>query len=243
VVRGFYTLGSGMLTQNRVLDTISNNIANINTPGFKKEKVTSSTFGEMVVSRLDSKRTPLSGVSMISSADASYTIFSEGQMKETGRPLDFAIKGQGFFAVQTDNGIFYTRNGSFNIDQEGYLTLAGKGRVMGQNGPVYLGTDSVESDGSGNLSVGGDYIDSLAVYDFDDYLGISAAGEGLFEGQNAFLLDNPEIAWETVEGSNIDASEQMSDAILAQRSLQSCSQVLKMYDQVLDKATSEIAKV
>ncbi|MDD4571908.1 MAG: flagellar hook-basal body complex protein [Clostridia bacterium] len=242
--RGFYTLSSGILTQNRVLDTVTNNIANVNTPGFKKNKVVSTSFGEMYISRIDAQNTKLNKVSIINTAAESSTIHTQGIIKHTGRTLDFAVQGQGFFAVQTDNGNVYTRNGSFNVDAEGYLVLKDVGRVMGTNGPIYAGTDDITADSLGNIYVEGESINnSIAVYDFADYGRLETVGEGVYRANNPVWLTNAQVLWESIEGSNVDAASEMAASISAQRSLQSCSQALKMYDQILNKAATDIAKL
>ncbi|QEY34325.1 flagellar hook-basal body protein [Caproiciproducens galactitolivorans] len=243
--RGFYSLASGMLTQSRVLTGISNNLANIETPGYKKKLVTTSTFGNLMINRLDTQRTELGSVSLITVADKTNTIHTEGVLKNTNRALDFAIKGDGFFAVQGTNGTVYTRNGSFNVDSEGYLTLNNVGRVLGANGPIRVGTDQIEADEQGNLFANGRNVGRIAVYNFADYTALQAAGEGMFSytGGAPALMQNPSILWKTVEGSNVNAAEEMTRAISAQRNLQNCSQALKMYDQVLTNSVTNIAKI
>ncbi len=247
MVRGFYTLGSGILTQSRKLSGISNNIANVETPGYKKQDVSSTTFGDILISRIDSHSvTPIGKLGAISTVDKTNVIHSEGSLNNTGRNQDFAIKGEGFFAVQGQNntGLYYTRNGSFNVDAQGYLTLNGVGRVVGNNGPIRVGTDSFTSDGQGNIYVNGSIVDKIAVYNFADYNNLKLAPNGLFTAAaGATQEQNPQILWKTLEGSNVDTAEEMTDAISAQRTLQSCSESLKMYDQVLQKAVTDIAKI
>jgi len=243
--RGFYTLGSGMLTQSRILTGISNNLANIATPGYKKKEVSATTFGKMVINRVDTQNTPIGSMNLATVADKMDTIHSQGTLKDTQRTLDFAIKGEGFFAVQGTNGTVYTRNGSFNVDQGGYLALDGVGRVMGQNGPIHIGTDQFTADAQGNLSVNGQTVDKIAIYNFTDYNNLQTAGEGMFTstGGAPTLMQEPSLMWKTIEGSNVDAAEEMTNALSVQRNLQSCSQAIKMYDQIMAKAVTDIAKI
>jgi flagellar basal-body rod protein FlgF len=244
MVRGFYMLGSGMLTQNSILSGISNNLANVNTPGYKKKEVSSTTFGKLVINRVDSQRTPIGTLNMINTADKTNVIHSEGTLKNTDRTLDFAIKGEGFFAVQGQNGVEYTRDGSFNVDQEGYLVLNNQGRVLGNNGPIKIGTDNFTADAQGNLSVDGQTIDKIAVYNFADYNDLKISDTGMFLSTGgATLMTDPDIVWKTVEGSNVDAAKEMTNALATQRNLQSCTQAVKMYDQVLQKAVTDIGKI
>lgn len=243
--RGFYALGSGMLTQSRVLTGISNNLANVETPGYKKKDVSVTTFGKMVINRVDTQKTPIGSMNLITVANEMNTIHSQGTLKDTQRTLDFAIKGEGFYAVQGTNGTVYTRNGSFNVDQDGYLTLNDVGRVMGQNGPIQIGTDQFTADEQGNLIVNGQVVDKIAVYNFADYKNLQTAGEGMFTstGGAPTLMVEPSIMWKTIEGSNVDSAEEMTDALSAQRNLQTCSQAIKMYDEIMSKAATDIAKI
>lgn len=246
MVRGFYALGSGMLTQSRKLTAVSNNLSNVQTAGYKRNVVTSSTFGNLMIHRLNSQGdVPIGEMSMITAADKTSVIHSQGSLKETGRTLDFAIEGEGFFAVQTDNGLVYTRNGSFNVDEQGYLVSTDLGgRVMGQNGPVRVGTDQFEADARGNLSVNGNPVGSIAVYQFADYNNLKSAGQGSFTAtQGAQQMQNPQLMWKYTEGSNVDAAQEMTDALSMQRGLQTCSQALKMYDQILSRTVTEIGKI
>lgn len=245
MTRGFYTLGSSLITQNRMLSAISNNIANVKTPGFKKTTILTKTFDEMMLNRIDENKTPLGNVSMFRTADISSTVHSQGSVEQTERALDFSITGEGFFAVQTQGGnTVYTRSGSFNVDNEGYLTAPGIGRILGENGPIRLGTDQVTADEKGNIyNDKGKAIGKLALYDFADYNNLQTVGTGLFSGGNATRVQNPTIMWKSVEGSNVNIGEELSSSIATQRVLQSVSQAIKMYDTTMASAVSQIARI
>ena len=213
-------LGSGLITQSRKLTAISNNIANAETNGYKKQKVSTTTFGEMVISRLDSQSsTPIGSLSLATIADKTNVIHSEGTLKSTDRALDFAIVGEGFFAVRGNNGVRYTRNGSFNVDEEGYLILNNEGRVLGADGnPIRVGTDQIQADEAGNLMVNGTTVGTLGVYNFADYNNLKLADNGMYTATGgAVLLQNPNISWKKLEGSNVDPAEEMTNALAAQR--------------------------
>lgn len=244
MVRGFYTLGSDILTQSRVLNTISNNMANVETNGFKKSRVMEKTFGSMVIERVGrNNRTQIGSATLMNTADEAVTNYSQGNLTQTGRKLDFAIGGDGFFAVQGDNGTVYTRNGSFNVDADGYLVLKGQGRVLGSDGaPIRPGTDDISSDGQGRLSVDGNGIGTLAVYRFPDNAALTTVGEGMFQGDGANLEAAPLVMWKSLEGSNVNMTEELTNALSSQRQLQTSSQALKMYDRVLDQAV-DISKL
>jgi flagellar basal-body rod protein FlgF len=250
MLKGFYNLASGMITQSRVLNTIGNNLANISTPGFKSDRLISSTFRNMLLMRTGNKNksnpTPLGESSMIRSAVKTYTSYEQGVFKETGRVFDFAIADGGFFRIQTGEGEVLTRNGSFTLDDEGYLYLQHVGRVMGEDGPIILGTDEFTVDFSGGIYTQNGFAGRLALIDFYDYDLLTKTGEGMFQNndaQNVYNAYEGTIMWKTLEGSNVDTIQEMSAMMSSQRSLQSCSQVIKMYDELLGKAVSEIGRV
>ena len=171
------------------------------------------------------------------------TIHSQGTLEQTGRSTDFAIMGAGFFAVENNGQIFYTRNGSFNIDMEGYLVLEGAGRVQGEYGEIYVGTDDFEFS-NGGIVVDAEEVDSIAVYDFLDYNNLNKTGEGLYtSAEEPEILDYPEIVNNTIERSNVDVTKEMTDMMSSQRALQTAAQAFKIYDMVQDKAVSEIGKI
>ena len=172
--KGFYNLTSGMLTQGKNLDVISNNMTNVATAGFKTDRYTFSTFQEVMwkrVGNMDRKYTDLGEQSWITAQSRLYTDYEQGGLEETGQPLDFAIEGDGFFALETPNGErVYTRNGNFSLDDEGYLWLSSYGRVLNANGePMRLITDRITADDDGNLfTENGGYLGRIGVFRFED---------------------------------------------------------------------------
>ena len=132
--KGFYQLTSGMLSQGRRLDVVSHNMTNISTAGYKADRYTDSTFQEVMISRVGNKNkavsTEMGEETYILAPSELVTDFTQGSMEETTLPLDFAIQGEGFFAIQMEDGVAYTRAGSFTLDTEGYLCLSELGRVL-----------------------------------------------------------------------------------------------------------------
>ena len=155
--QGFYNLASGMLTQSRNLNTISNNMVNIQTPGYKNETMVSSTFKEEMLYRTGqySKENPtqLATVSKIKTAKQVYTNYDQGGLEQTDGIYDFALNGNGFFCIQTSQGIRYTRNGSFSVDKDGYLVLNQAGRVLNKEGqPVQIKNENFTVDSKGHIT-------------------------------------------------------------------------------------------
>ena len=133
VFKGFYNLTSGMLTQQRNLNVVANNLTNISTAGFKSSKYTSSTFDDVMYTRVGNKiknYQDIGRLSYIRATSQIYTDYTQGVMEPTGISLDFGIEGRGFFALQRQDGsVVYTRAGSFSLDNDGYLWFDNYGRV------------------------------------------------------------------------------------------------------------------
>ena len=251
MTKGFYNLTSGMLSQSRRLDVVANNMTNLATPGYKAERYTDSTFEEVLYSRIGNKDKSGAQVigeqSYILAPDQLYVNFDQGIPEETGLNLDFAIVGDGFFAIQTENGVEYTRSGSFTLDGEGFLCLASQGRVLGMDGqPIQLTTDLIRADGEGRIHTqdGNYYLGQLGVFTFADNGQLVKNTSGLFGpgGQQA-VPTAAEVQWRWVENSNVDMIQEMSNMMTAERALQSAAQVLQLYNELLTRATGEIARM
>ncbi|WP_206459602.1 flagellar hook-basal body protein [Anaerovorax sp. IOR16] len=251
MLKGFYTLTSGMMTQQHRLDTISNNMVNVSTPGYKKDTLTSTTFREELTSRtgsMDKSNTKaLSNTSTIRVPDEIVTNHEQGMFDVTGNAFDFAIAGPGFFQINTLNGPRYTRNGSFTLDNEGFLSLQPIGRVTGEKGEILLESDKFMVDSTGLITLeDGTVVDRIQCVDFQDYNQLVKSGEGVFlNNNNANILPNQKslIKWKSLERSNVIAMEEMIDMMSSQRALQSGSQILKIYDQIIQKAVNDIGRV
>lgn len=262
--QGFYNLTSGMLTQNRNLNVISNNMVNIQTPGYKRDKMVSTTFQEEMLYRTGKRYKenpePLATTSKIRAADRTYVSYEQGGFEETDGIFDFALSGEGFFVVNTPIGTAYTRNGSFRVDDEGYLSLNSVGRVLGTDGqPIQIDNENFTVSSQGVLRVietSGDgeedgevettvrELGTLRIVDFEDYEQLHKEDYGVYTtNQAAREVENPSVLWKMLERSNVDMMEEMTSMITAQRALQSAAQVLKMYDQVMSKAASDVGRL
>lgn len=253
MTKGFYNLTSGILSQTRRLDVIGNNMTNLSTPGYKAETYTDRTFEEVLISRVGNKDKSGAAVigteSYILAPDQLYVNQTQGAMRETGMPLDFAIQGDGFFAIQTENGVEYTRDGAFSLDEQGRLCLAGHGLVLGPDGaPVTLTQDQqIRADSAGRIydaSTGG-YMGQVGVFTFADNGQLAKGTSGLFlaNGQQAQAAAASTVMWKCTEESNVDMLKEMTQMLTAQRALQGGAQVLKLYDSLLTKATTEVGRL
>lgn len=250
--KGFYDLTSGMLSQTRNLDVISNNMGNVSTPGYKRDTYLDTTFRELMFSRVGNRdksaADPIGPQTMALLPSMIHTDFEQGPIEETGQVLDFAIQGTGFFQVQGEGQNYLTRNGSFIIDNDGYLTLPSHGRVLGANGqPILLGTDNITADAEGNLyRADGTLAGRIGVFDVagGDYQNaLQQQGEGVYVAQGQVQAVNTPMVWKSLERSNVDMVQEMTRMMTSQRALQSASQLLKIYDQVMSKAVTDVGRV
>ena len=195
--KGFYNLTSGMLTQQRHLNVVGNNMVNVSTAGFKESRYTATTFDDVMYARVGNREkiyTDIGRQSYIRANSAVYVNFEQGIPEPTNIPLDFAIMGDGFFAIQGEDGtISYTRAGSFSLDEEGYLCFPGVGYVLdpeGQN--ILLRTDKITADERGNIFGRNDnFLGQVGVYVFEDNGQLAHDGNGFFTGEGAQVMENP----------------------------------------------------
>ena len=247
--KGFYNLTSGMLTQQRHLNVVGNNLVNVSTAGFKESRYTATTFDDVMYARVGNKEkiyTEIGRQSYIRANSAVYTNFEQGIPEPTNIPLDFAILGDGFFAIQGDDGaVSYTRAGSFSLDEENYLCFPGVGRVLDPQGQaIRLWTDKITADGRGNIFDENDnLLGQIGVYAFADNGQLVHNDNGFFTGDGAQVVENPQLLWKYVERSNVELIRQMTDMITCQRALQSCATVTKIYDEVMGHAASDVGRM
>lgn len=247
---GFYTAASGMFTQQRILNAQANNIANINTPGYKMEQVVTTTFEHTLQTRIEAGNTGSIGKgSPIRLTEDVLSDYDPSMLEYTDRPFDLAIGGNGYFNINVDGRRMLTRNGNFDIDDEGYLILRGVGRVMGSRGELRVnGSDFTVSQEGEVISSAGRSLGNLMISMPTEEAEFEKATNGLYavpEGSEELSLEeveNPVIHQKTIERSNVDMNREMTSIIETQRNFQSCSSALQMIDQ-LNAKTAQIASL
>lgn len=261
MLSGFYTAASGMLMQQRTLNVIANNMANENTPGFKTERVVSTTFEHELLTRIEgNSRTPIGSGSPIRIVEDVPTTFDPSLLEATGRPFDLAINGDGFYNIQVGEEQLMTRNGNFDIDDEGFLILRGAGRVLGAKGEIEVENSSFTVDVDGTVfNSKGRRVDTLLITLPDQNSQLEKVRNGLYTvqprpGENGEPADEaqeagvdtvrmPHIIQGQLEHSNIDFNREMTLMMETQRTFQSCSNALKTIDQMNQKTANQIASL
>ncbi|MCX7029552.1 MAG: flagellar basal-body rod protein FlgF [Spirochaetes bacterium] len=163
MVRGLYTGASGMNAQQHRLDTIANNLANVDLNGYKRDTTITKAFPELLMRRMNDDGVyvfPIGSVDTMPivgrlgtgvEVNEVYTVFEQGAMKQTENDFDLALEGQGFLTVQTAQGERLTRNGAFLVDVDGYLVTKNGDKVLGEEGPIKLKKNNFVIDEDGTV--------------------------------------------------------------------------------------------
>ncbi len=222
MIRAFYTATAGANSNQTYLDVISNNLANIQTEGYKSLK---PEFSDLLYTNLTQAGNGSLMVGSGSKIDKTDTLFSEGTLIQTDKLTDFAILGDGFFAIQKEDEILYTRTGAFtvgNIDGENYLMLD-SGYVLDNNEePIIL------TEGENEINIG--------VYKFTNNFDLERVGNNLFrianENAEYEISEVAEVKRGYIEGSNVVLSQEMVKMIQTQRAFQFNSRIIQVADEI-----------
>lgn len=252
MVRGFYSAAAGVFSQQKALNVISNNIANATTTGYKSQSTMEASFGDHLISRLSANASVTNNNigpgSFMTVNSSEYTDFTQGNFENTGRSVDMAINGDGFFLVESETyGEVLTRNGQFEIDDEGDLILPGVGKVLSESkSTINLESSSFTVASSGVISIDGDEVDTLYIAAKDEDAILKNVGQGTFQSDGGYDQAEPEnyaVIQSTIEKSNINMAQEMSKIIAGQSHYQSCTQILKIYDGINEICVNQIGRI
>tara|TARA_R110002012_G_scaffold313731_2_gene525676 strand:+ start:28994 stop:29731 length:738 start_codon:yes stop_codon:yes gene_type:complete len=235
---------SRQMTLRRELDIVANNIANADTTGFKVEQL---LVGEEIGARArnDNVRP---GVSFVLDNGVGRN-FGQGPLRQTSRPLDFAIEGEGtFFKLKDGSGEAYTRDGAFTLDPEGRLTTQGGVPVLGDGGEIMLnpalGEIAVAADGT--ISQNGRPAGKLSVVRFDALGAIEKSGDGLYRNaSNAVAVDatDAQIRQGMLEGSNVNSILEITNLIEVSRAYESITRMIEQTTELSKRAVERLGRV
>ena len=243
---------SRQMVLERQMDVVANNVANVNTSGYKADR---SMFQEYLASGAheDNFLTPDRRVSYVQDR-ATFHDFSQGAVEETRNPLDVAIDGGGFLVVQTPAGERYTRDGALQINNQGQLVTAGGNPVLGNSGPiVFQSTDkqvSIASDGNITVLEGTSRVDSvrgkLRVVSFAQAQNLQKEGSNLYsagQGNTAQPDASSKLRQGFVERSNVNSVLEMSRMIEVTRTYTQISNLLQQQSDLHKTAIDKLADV
>ena len=258
MVKGLYTAYTGMLNEQHRMDVLTNNLANADTNGFKKEGATSQSFDAILAYKIkdSSEGTHLSrrlgvnhpGVKI----GEGYTDFSQGPIKATGNTYDLALTDSGFFAVEFTNkagetSIKYTRDGDFTLTENGRLVTRDGDPVLDVNGsPIEVNQLlPVEINSSGQIIQDGRVVATIQITDFENYDYLERYGENYFQPIEG--AQEKEAAAEVrsgyLETSNMSVVTEMVNMITVSRAYESNQKVITTYDSTLEIAANQLGRV
>ncbi|MDD2736199.1 MAG: flagellar basal-body rod protein FlgF [Desulfuromonadaceae bacterium] len=242
---GIYPAVSGSLAAMRKMDVISNNLANINTPGYKKDKL---TFEGLLAGNVNPPVFPqgMTADPLLQKENV-YIDYSSGPTSQSGNPLDLALSGDGFFAVTTPEGTAYTRQGNFRTSNDGTLVTVDGYPVQGAAGvPITINGNRVEIDDKGNVTVDDAPVGTISVVDFAKPYVMTKSGATLFiptDPQETPQPGKAQIQQGYTEGSNVDSISEMVQMLETNRYYEACSKVIRGFDDIAAKAANELGRV
>jgi flagellar basal-body rod protein FlgG len=241
---GMYSALSGNVAAMKRMEIISNNLANANTPGFKKDRM---LFEGMLAGNINPPAVPQGKTAdPILQKDSVFIDYSQGPVAQTGNTLDLAIDGDGFFVVNTPNGTAYTRQGNYRIAADGTMVTVDGFPVMGQGGAIKIQGSRVEINAKGEVSVDGNPAGTISIVDFPKPYKLTKGAGTLFtptDPQAVPQAANAAIRQGHLEGSNVETISEMVQMIEANRYFDACSKVIKGYDDMATKATNDLGRL
>ena len=223
MISGAYNLIDGALAHKLRFDTISNNLANINTNAFKKDII---SFNQVLT--------------MKNSSTADLT---QGAIRYTGNRLDCALGSPGFFKIQTSRGIRYTRDGSFTLNLDRSLVTQNGDTVLGQNGPIKIDGSNVSIGSDGQIVVDNGAVDRILVVDFKQPQLLRKEGSSsyVYQGgeEDISPAEGVSVQQGYIEGSNVSAMEEMIKMVEVLRAFESAQKAIQVIDEITGKMVNE----
>lgn len=270
MVRGWYTGASGMNAQQARLDAISNNLANVDTTSYKRDISVSKNFPELLLRRMDDDGVyknpfgsadvaPIIGkIGLGVELNELFTDFEQGSFKPTGNDADFALEGEGFFAVETPNGERYTRNGNFTVGVEGYLETKEGFPVLGENGRIFLQDTKFTVNKNGevyvrpiaNTDADPVMLDRLRLVSFENDRFIAKQGSSLYKDTPvsgpalpAEGRERPVVTQGFIEASNVNVVNEMVQMIEVNRAYEANQKSVQAEDTMMSKLWGEVVRL
>ena len=252
MLRGLYTAYTGMRNEQYRMDIMSNNLANADTTGFKKEGSTSQAYAEVMAVKIkdvsENPNTPkrLGKMSLGVKIGETFTDFSQGSLRDTGNTYDIAIGGSGFFNIEFTNkagetSTKYTRDGGFTLSKDGYLVSKDGDYVLGENVRIQLSTPAGTTvfDRSGNIFQDDRLVASLKITDFEDTNYLTHYGETMWDAKEGAVeqdAEDAQIYQGYLEMSNASVVKEMVNMITISRQYESNQKMLTTFDESLEKS-------
>lgn len=258
MLKGLYSVHTGLRNEQNRMDILTNNLANASTVGFKKEGATSQSFGDVLAYKIKDNSVGLNNAQRIGvnnpgvKIGENYTDYTQGSFRVTDNPYDLALSGEGFFAIEHINSAGekstrYTRAGSFSLDVEGYLVTKDGDYVLSKdNRPIQLNTlADAHIDETGNITQNDRVVARIQIADFEDYDYLTKAGETFYQPkEGAKLIEGSAmIRSGYLEMSNVQVVSEMVNMISVTRAYETNQKIMQTYDSSLEIAVNQLGKI
>jgi flagellar basal-body rod protein FlgG len=277
MIKGLYTSAMGMLLQEAELNVTTNNLANVNTTGYKKDKITFEAFPTYLQRRLnDTKMEPgqkfyvppdVGKLGTGAILDRVTTVHEMGSLEETENPTDLAVTGKAYFAIQTEQGVRFTKDGRFQINEDGYLITRSGDRVLGFQGGAPASLSTIMNESGPTTGMVPIRVDNASSFHIDDngevWQNHEATGQRLIkaafentnqiqkEGNSRYRLIEGNAVYDGtntikqgfLEASNINIVSEMVNLIKVSRAYESNSKILTGIDERLGQAVREVGQL
>ena len=240
--KGIYPALSGGVAYEKLLTIIANNVANVNTAGYKADRpVFKVDVPDSIYQSQGQGNAPVSD-KFYTEIDSVFTDFNSGVIRQTGNVLDLAIEGDGFFVIDTPDGTRYTRSGNFILDASKTLTTVDGHMVMGDGGPIILEEGKIAVDADGRVSVNGSEVNKVKIVDFEKPYTLTKDQNNMFFGAGEQTAGGYKLLQGAVELSNVNSVKEMAAMISVLRGYESYQKVMTTMDETSAKA-NEVGRV
>ncbi len=241
---GYYAAAAGLAAQTQALEVVAHNLANLATSGYRGER---TTFRSLLALRGGSDQNPMNrAINNFGALSGSHLDLSPGSLTPTGNPLDIAVSGSGFLAVQSPQGVVYTRDGGLHLTSAGQLVTGQGNAVLGELGPVILPAGNVAISSDGTISVEGAVVDKLRLAEFSPETNLTALGNSTYSAppNSALPAADSTVQQGMIEGSNVSATQAVVQLIAVQRNAEMMARALSALDGQLNQiAAQDLPKV
>lgn len=266
MVKGLYTAYTGMVEEQRRLDVLTNNLANADTTGYKREGTVNQAFSDRLAIRIKDTgsymlNVGIGGMRLGDKVGETYSDFSQGNFQVTDVKSDVGISGRGFFAVAHANNagervIRYTRDGAFTVDVNGYLRTSDGDYVLNNFGALNSNINAgnyVRIDPASEYTIGYDgritqnnqVVSQIGLVDFQDYNYLSKGEDNLYSAVDGATVQRSDATLEqgVLEASNVNVVDEMVNMITIQRAYEAGQKVIQTEDSTLDKAANTVGRI
>ena len=236
----------GMINDMKLLDAISHNLANANTPGYKRDIAMTVGFDNILANEMDGMASDVVSGARHAAPSLRFLVdHASGALTQTGNPMDLAIDGAGYFEIVTDSGVRYSRSGNFLIDNAGKLVDSQGFGVAGLEGEILLSGGDITIERDGSVLENGEYAGQLKLVAFEDPSMLIKEGQGLLRPSDAARQmpdDDSGVRQGYREASNVQVMHEMVQLMTTIRHFETTSRVVKGYDSMIATAISTIAE-